>query len=191
MTGLEAFLASTLTVTLAEMGDKTQLLAFALSARFRRPWTVMLGIFIATVFNHLLAAAAGGWITQYIPPVVLAWGLGLSFIGFGVWTLIPDRYDENPELDKFGPLLTTIVLFFIAEIGDKTQLATVLLGARYANVVVVVLGTTLGMLIADGLAVFLGSKLERFVPLKFFHRMAAVLFVVLGVVTVSAFYVRL
>jgi Ca2+/H+ antiporter, TMEM165/GDT1 family len=183
---LEAFVTSTVVVTLAEMGDKTQLLALCLTSRFRQPWTVLLGILIATVLNHTLAALAGGWITAHISPVLMTWILGLSFIGFGCWTLIPDTYDEDEnQPSTYGPLLTTIMLFFLAEMGDKTQLATVALGAKYVSTVTVVMGTTLGMLIADGLAVFLGAKLETLLPLNLLRNIAAGLFIVLGLVTLG------
>jgi len=180
---MEAFFTSVVVVTLAEMGDKTQLLAFGLASRFQRPWTVLLGILIATVFNHLIAAWAGGWLMGHVPPVVMTWALALSFIAFGLWTLIPDSYDEEPKLGGFGPLLTTIVLFFLAEIGDKTQFATIALGAKYAATLWVVAGTTLGMMIADGLAVFLGTKLERLIPIDWLRKMAAAVFIVLGIAT--------
>jgi len=178
-----ALLSSTLVVTLAEMGDKTQLLAFALSSRFRQPWVVLAGIFVATILNHALAAFAGGWITAHVPPLVMTWLLALSFIGFGIWTLIPDTLDEDPQPSRYGPFLTTVVLFFVAEIGDKTQFATMALGAKYASTVSVIFGTTLGMMIADGLAVLLGTKLEKFFPLDLLRKIAAAMFIVLGLLT--------
>ncbi len=188
---LTAFFTSVLVVTLAEMGDKTQLLAFALATRFRQPWTVLTGIFLATVLNHLLAASLGGWVNQHVPQIVLVWLVGVSFIGFGFWTLIPDTYDEDLTPSKYGPLVTTTILFFVAEIGDKTQLATIALGAKYGNIGLVVAGTTLGMMIADGLAVFLGSRLEQILPLDLLRRSAAGLFMVLGLLTIGSLYVKL
>ena len=130
-TGMTALWTSFLVVVLAEMGDKTQLVALALAARYRRPWTVMLGILLATTANHALAATAGVWVSRLLPPAALAWALALSFIGFGVWTLVPDRAPATGEPDRWGPLLTTSVVFFLAEMGDKTQLATIALGARF------------------------------------------------------------
>ncbi|WP_287128662.1 TMEM165/GDT1 family protein [Candidatus Cyanaurora vandensis] len=185
---IEAVLVSTMLVALAEMGDKTQLLAFVLASRFKKPWTVMLGILIATLLNHTLAALAGGWIQQNIPIVVMTWLLALTFIGFGFWTLVPDQYEGQPEPGKLGPLFSTIVLFFLAEIGDKTQMATLALGAKYGDILSVVAGTTLGMLIADGLAVFLGTGLERFIEFSLLRLIAAALFVLLGFATLIGYY---
>jgi Ca2+/H+ antiporter, TMEM165/GDT1 family len=185
---VETFFTSTLLVTLAEMGDKTQLLAFALSSRFRKPWTVMAGILVATVLNHALAALLGGWVMQRVPPLYLTWALGLSFVGFGIWTLFPDSYEDETKPDTYGPFVTTAILFFFAEIGDKTQLATVALGAKYSATLIVVMGTTLGMMIADGLAVFLGGRLEGIISVDLVRKLAAGLFIVLGVVTVVSFY---
>jgi putative Ca2+/H+ antiporter (TMEM165/GDT1 family) len=167
-------------VALAEMGDKTQLLAFSLATRLRRPWVVMAGILVATLLNHGLASGAGTWISLHAPPRVLAGVLGATFLGFGVWTLRPDTLDEDARPARFGPFLTTAVLFFLAEMGDKTQLATMALGARYGDVVRVTIGTTLGMLAADGLAVFLGERFARRVPLNWLRRAAAALFFVFG-----------
>lgn len=182
---MEAIFTSTLVVTLAEMGDKTQLLAFSLTARYRRPWTILLGILIATVLNHALAASVGGWVAATLGPTVMAWILGISFLAFGVWTLIPDTLDDDQKPSRWGPLVTTTVLFFLAEIGDKTQLATIALGARYQALALVTMGTTAGMLIADGLAVALGSRLPDLVPLHWLRRVAAALFVGLGLLTLA------
>lgn len=180
---LEALLTSTVVVALAEMGDKTQLLAFSLAARYRKPWTVMAGIFVATVLNHGLAASAGGWVAAHVGAKLMAWILGISFIAFGIWTLVPDTLEEKERPQRFGPFLTTTVLFFLAEIGDKTQLATIALGARFVDPVQVTMGTTLGMLLADGLAVGVGSTLPDKIPLVWLRRVAAALFLILGIVT--------
>jgi putative Ca2+/H+ antiporter (TMEM165/GDT1 family) len=156
---MAAILASFLLVAISEMGDKTQLLAFSLATRFRRPWTVMGGILVATVANHALAASLGAWVSSHVPARVMAAALAASFIGFGFWTLRPDELDEPGVQPRAGVFVTTAVLFFLAEMGDKTQLATVALAARYQSVIRVTLGTTLGMLAADGLAVFLGERI--------------------------------
>ena len=180
-----AFWQSLLLIGLAEMGDKTQLVALALATRYRRPWTVMFGILLATVANHALAATAGVWVSRLLPPSALAWALALSFIGFGVWTLVPDRAPTTDAPRRWGPLLTTTVVFFLAEMGDKTQLATVALGARFESAELVTVGTTLGMLVADGLVVFGGSQLTRVVSPATLRRAAAGLFLVLGVLALA------
>jgi putative Ca2+/H+ antiporter (TMEM165/GDT1 family) len=177
---MTALWSSFAVVALAEMGDKTQLIAFSLATRYRRPWTVMLGILVATLLNHSLAATAGVWLARLVQPRALAIVLGLTFLGFGVWTLFPDTVTEPGEHAGWGPLFSTIVIFFLAEMGDKTQLATVALGARYASTVLVTAGTTLGMLAADGLAVFAAARLDRVVPMLWVRRVAAALFFLFG-----------
>lgn len=162
------------------MGDKTQLLAFSLATRYRRPWVVMGGILAATILNHALASAVGSWISAQVPARVMAAILAATFIGFGLWTLKPDTLEEDWRPPRFGPFLTTLVLFFLAEMGDKTQLATVALAARYRSVVLVTTGTTLGMLASDGLAVFLGEKLATRLPMKWIRIAAAGLFFAFG-----------
>jgi putative Ca2+/H+ antiporter (TMEM165/GDT1 family) len=162
------------------MGDKTQLLAFSLATRYRRPWVVMAGILSATILNHALAAAAGSWVSAHVPPRVMAGVLGATFVGFGVWTLRPDTLDAGQASDRFGPFVTTTILFFLAEMADKTQLATVALAARYGSVVLVTVGTTLGMLASDGLAVFLGERFAQRVPMHWLRRAAATLFFAFG-----------
>jgi Ca2+/H+ antiporter, TMEM165/GDT1 family len=179
-----ALLSSFVVVALAEMGDKTQLIALMLGLRFRRPWTIMLGILIATIFNHALASAVGAWGAARLDGPVLGWVLGLSFIVFGVWTLIPDKADAPSERPTWGPLLTTTIVFFFAEMGDKTQLATVALGARFASTVLVTAGTTLGMLAADGVAVFASARFADRVPMRLFRRVAAALFFVFGLASI-------
>ena len=182
---MEAFLVSTGIVALAEMGDKTQLLAFVLAARFKKPLPIVAGIFIATLFNHGLAGALGAWITAALGPNVLRWVLGLSFLGMAAWTLIPDEIekDEAKAAQRFGVFGATLVTFFLAEMGDKTQIATVAMAAHYGAPVLVVAGTTLGMLIADVPAVFIGDKLSARIPMRLVHLVAAALFALLGLAT--------
>jgi putative Ca2+/H+ antiporter (TMEM165/GDT1 family) len=180
---MEAFLVSTGIVALAEIGDKTQLLAFLLAARFRRPLPICLGILIATVVNHACAGALGAWITTQLSPQVLRWGLGLGFVAMAVWTLIPDKLDEEEEGGgrlKLGVLGTTIVAFFLAEMGDKTQIATVAMAAQFKAFWAVVAGTTLGMMIANVPAVLLGDRLAGRIPVRLVHGVAALIFLVLG-----------
>jgi putative Ca2+/H+ antiporter (TMEM165/GDT1 family) len=181
---MEAFLVSTGIVALAEIGDKTQLLAFVLAARFRRPLPIIGGIFVATIANHAFAAAIGAWITSLMGPEILRWVLGASFIAMAAWTLVPDKLDdEDTELAKYGVFLTTLIAFFIAEMGDKTQVATVALAARYHSIVAVVCGTTLGMMLANVPAVYFGDKIANRVSLKLVHGIAALIFAALGVAT--------
>jgi putative Ca2+/H+ antiporter (TMEM165/GDT1 family) len=183
---MEAFLISTGIVALAEMGDKTQLLALILAARFRRPWPIVLGIFVATIANHALAGAAGAWVTTVLGPDVLRWVLGGSFIAMAIWMLIPDTVDDDgdaaatPHLGVFG---TTVVSFFLAEMGDNTHVATVMLAAQYHAWAWVVAGTTLGMMLANVPAVLLGDQIARRVSMKLVHGIAAAIFAVLGVLT--------
>lgn len=184
--GAESVFASFLLVAVSEMGDKTQLLAFSLAAKFRRPWPIMAGILVATILNHGLASSAGAWISAHVPPRVLAGVLAATFIGFGLWTLKPDTLDEQRGPERFGPFLTTTVLFFLAEMGDKTQLATVALAARFGSVLLVTLGTTLGMLATDGLAVFLGEKLAARVSSARIRWVAAMLFFAFGAASLYA-----
>ena len=168
------------------MGDKTQLLAFLLAARFKKPWPIIAGIFVATAVNHGIAGALGAWITTAVSPQIMRWVLGLSFIGMAIWTLIPDEIekDEARVAQRFGIFGATAVTFFIAEMGDKTQLATVALAAHYGTPLLVVIGTTLGMLIADVPAVFVGEKFAARVPMRLVHSIAAAIFAVLGIATV-------
>ena len=168
-------------VTLAEMGDKTQLLAFSLASRFRKPWPIMGGILTATLFNHALSAWGGSWAATRLSPRLLAWALAVSFLGFGAWTLIPDRYHDDRKDGGFGPYLTTAATFFFVEIGDKTQLATMALGARFGNPLAVTIGTTAGMLVADGLGVFAGDRLGERIPLRWLRIATATLFFAFGV----------
>ncbi len=186
---MDAFLVSTGVVALAEIGDKTQLLAFILAARFKAPLPIIAGILSATIVNHGLAGALGAWITSTVSPGVLRWILGLSFIGMAIWTLIPDQIEaEETQVAKhLGVFGATLVTFFLAEMGDKTQLATIALAAHYAAPVVVVIGTTSGMLIADVPAVFIGNRFAAAIPMKLVHTIAAGIFALLGVATLSGF----
>ncbi|WP_077002478.1 TMEM165/GDT1 family protein [Variovorax sp. KK3] len=181
---MEAFLVATGVVALAEMGDKTQLLSLVLAARFRRPWPIVLGIFAATIVNHALAGAVGNWVTHTLGADVLRWILGGSFIAMALWMLIPDKLDEDevPKASRFGVFGTTLIAFFLAEMGDKTQIATVMLAARYVDAYVwVVLGTTLGMMLANAPVVWLGERIVKLVPIKLVHGISAALFMLLGI----------
>ncbi len=180
---MEAVVSSFLLVAASEMGDKTQLLAFSLATRFRKPWTVMAGILVATLANHALASSVGSWISAHVPARVMAAVLAATFIGFGLWTLKPDTLEESGKPPRFGAFLTTTILFFLAEMGDKTQLATLAVAARYQAIALVTLGTTLGMLVSDGLAVFLGEKLAGKVQMKWLRWLAAGLFFLFGAVS--------
>jgi putative Ca2+/H+ antiporter (TMEM165/GDT1 family) len=182
---LTPFLASTGVVALAEMGDKTQLLAFILAARFKKPVPIILGILIATLFNHGIAGALGAWITSVVSPDAMRWILGLSFIGMAIWTLIPDEIeeDETAIAQRFGVFGATLITFFLAEMGDKTQIATVALAAHYQAAVIIVAGTTLGMMIADVPAVFIGNRFAEKIPLKLVHSIAAAMFAIMGILT--------
>lgn len=182
---MESLLVSTGVVALAEIGDKTQLLAFILAARFKKPVPIILGILLATLINHGLAGALGAWITSAVTPEILRWVLGLSFIGMAIWTMIPDKIEEEETkvAQKLGVFGATLITFFLAEMGDKTQIATVAMAAHYAAPLMVVIGTTLGMLIADVPAVLIGDKLANKIPMKLVHSIAAAIFAILGIAT--------
>ena len=181
---MEAFLVSTGIVALGEMGDKTQLLALLLAAKFRRPVPIIVGILVATLVNHALAGVVGDWIARALGPDVLRWVIGGSFIAMAVWMLIPDKIDEaEGGHQRFGVFGTTVVAFFLAEMGDKTQIATVALAARYTDLVAVVAGTTLGMMLANVPAVLLGDVVAKKVSMTLVHGIAAAIFAVLGVLT--------
>ena len=179
---MEAFLISTGVVALAEMGDKTQLLALVLAARFRKPWPIVFGILVATLVNHALAGAVGAWLTTVMGPDALRWILGVSFILMALWMLVPDKLDEDmAQQPRFGVFLTTVVVFFLAEMGDKTQIATVMLAARYPEYLVwVVAGTTFGMMLANAPVVWLGERITRRVPIRTVHLVSAALFAGMG-----------
>ena len=179
---MEAFLISTGIVALAEMGDKTQLLSLVLAARFRKPWPIVLGILVATLANHALAGGFGAWITSLMGPTALRWVLGVSFLAMAAWMLVPDKLDDDDAdvKPKFGVFGTTVIAFFLAEMGDKTQIATVMLAAEYQSWLWVVTGTTLGMMLANAPVVWFGERITRLVPLTWVHRISATVFVVLG-----------
>ena len=180
---MEALLVSTAVVALAEMGDKTQLLSFVLAAKFKRKLPIILGIFFATLANHFIAGYVGTWMAGIISPTTLSWIIALSFFAFGLWALRPDKLDDERKLRGAGVFLTTLIAFFLVEIGDKTQLATVALAARFETLVPVVMGTTLGMMIANVPAVWLGETFAHRVNMKYMRWVAAGLFMILGVLT--------
>ncbi len=186
--GLEAFFVSTGVVALAEIGDKTQLLALVLAARFRKPVPIILGILVATLVNHALAGAAGAWVSSLIGPTAMRWILGVSFIAMALWTLVPDKIDEEKEsAPRLGVFGTTLVAFFLLEMGDKTQIATVALAAKYSSLAAVVAGTTLGMMLANVPAVLLGEVAAKKLPMRIVHGIAAAIFFVLGVMVLLGF----
>ena len=183
---MEAFLVSTGIVALAEIGDKTQLLAFLLAAKFRKPVPIILGIFVATLVNHACAGMLGAWLTSLASPETMRWILGGSFLAMAIWILVPDKLDEDEtELARYGVFTTTVIAFFLAEMGDKTQIATVALAAQYHAVIAVVAGTTLGMMIANAPAVLLGNRIAERMPTRLVHMIAAAIFAVLGVLTLA------
>jgi putative Ca2+/H+ antiporter (TMEM165/GDT1 family) len=179
----EAFAVSTGVVALGEMGDKTQLLALLLAARYRRPLPIIAGIFVATLLNHAAAGALGTWLTHLLNPTWLRWGLGASFIAVALWMLVPDKADdvEAEPRGRFGIFGLTVVAFFMAEMGDKTQIATIMLAARYDALVSVTIGTTLGMMLANVPAVLVGEKAVKLVPIAWVHRIAALVFAAIGI----------
>ena len=182
---MEAFFISTGVVALGEMGDKTQLLAVLLAARFRKPLPIILGILVATLANHAMAGAVGGWVAQALGPELLRWVIGVSFLAMAAWMLVPDEIDEEDAHTgtRWGVFGTTVVAFFLAEMGDKTQIATVALAARYSDLVAVVGGSTLGMMLANVPAVFLGGKLAARISMAWVHGISALIFAILGVLT--------
>ena len=184
---MEALLISAGVVALAEIGDKTQLLAFVLAARFKKPLPIIAGIFCATVVNHGLAGALGVWITTLLTPEVLRWVLGLSFLGMAAWTMIPDKIqeEETQVAKRLGVFGATLVTFFLAEMGDKTQIATIAMAANYSSPILVVIGTTLGMLIADVPAVFVGDHFSKKIPMKLVHSIAAAMFAAMGILALA------
>ncbi|HSD53727.1 MAG TPA: TMEM165/GDT1 family protein [Burkholderiales bacterium] len=179
---METLLASTILVAVAEIGDKTQLLSFILAARLRRPWPIIWGILAATLANHALAGSAGAWLASLLSPAAVRWFTAAAFFAFGVWALVPDKYESAGPADGRGAFATTLVAFFIAEMGDKTQLATVALAARYDALWAVVLGTTTGLMIANVPAVLIGERLASRMRMDLVRKIAAALFFVTGVV---------
>ena len=185
---MEAFVVSTGLVAVAEIGDKTQLLAFMLAARFRRPLPVVLGILVATVANHLLAASLGALAADWLGPDALRWILGLSFLAMGAWTLVPDRLEGDGAVRpqaRYGPFLTTLFCFFLLEMGDKTQIATIALAARFDSLLWVTAGSTFGMMLTNVPAVLLGERAVKVVPAHWVHRIAAAVFALLGVAVLA------
>lgn len=181
---MEAFFLSTATVALAEIGDKTQLLSLLLAARFRAPLLIISGIFIATLINHGLSASLGVWLTEIISPQSGKLLIGFSFIAVAFWVLIPDKEEEiSSNLNRYGAFIATVVLFFLAEIGDKTQIATILLAAQYQQLLLITLGTTLGMMLANVPVVLFGHKLMQKLPLNVARYVAFSVFLVMGVIT--------
>ena len=180
---MAAFFVSTGIVALAEMGDKTQLLALLLAARLKKPWAIVIGIFVATVINHALAGALGAWVTTVVSPQLLRWLLGASFLLMTVWMLIPDKLEDDADshAPTLGVFATTVVVFFLAEMGDKTQIATVMLAAKYEAYAPVVAGTTLGMMLANAPVVWLGERITQRVPLLIMHLPSVLVFALLGV----------
>jgi putative Ca2+/H+ antiporter (TMEM165/GDT1 family) len=180
---MEALLVSSGIVALAEMGDKTQLLALVLAARFRKPWPIVWGILVATLANHALAGALGAWLSALMSPQHLRWVLGASFLAMAAWMLVPDKLDADAPAanPRFGVFATTVVVFFLAEMGDKTQIATVMLAARFESYLAVVAGTTAGMMLANAPVVWMGERVTRLVPLRVVHMVSALIFAVLGV----------
>ncbi|MFP6863569.1 TMEM165/GDT1 family protein [Pseudomonas sp.] len=180
---LESLFVPTFIVGLAEIGDKTQLLALLLAARFRKPWPIICGIVVATLANHFAAGAIGNWVASFFSPATLSWTLAASFVAVALWTLIPDKLDddESSKFKRYGPFLTTLIAFFLAEMGDKTQVATVMLAAQYPHFILVVIGTTLGMLIANVPVVLAGNFAAERLPLTLIRRVAACAFAALAV----------
>lgn len=183
---MEAFAISTAVVAVAEMGDKTQLLSFLLAAKLRHRMPIILGILCATLANHFLAGYLGVWLASLLAPRTLRWILALAFFTFGAWALKADKFEDNPNLRGTGVFLVTLIAFFLVEMGDKTQLATIALAARYESLVAVVLGTTLGMMLANVPAVWIGEALAHRVNMKVLRWVAAALFVILGVLALLA-----
>ncbi|OTG99984.1 TMEM165/GDT1 family protein [Acinetobacter sp. ANC 4973] len=186
------FLISTAIVALAEMGDKTQLLALLLAARFRKPIPILLAILLATLLNHGISAVLGQWITTVLRPDVLLWIVSLGFIAMALWMLVPDQLDDETDSinkwQKYGVFGATFVLFFLAEIGDKTQVATIALAARFDSIFWVMAGTTVGMMIANAPAVFIGDKLADKLPISLIHKIGASIFLLIGVATLVQHY---
>lgn len=179
---MEAFLVSAGVVALGEIGDKTQLLALILAARYKRPWPIVAGIFVATIINHSIAGMVGTWLTAVVGADTLRWILGLSFLAMAAWLLVPDKLDDETVVGaRYGVFATTLVAFFLAEMGDKTQIATIALAAKYDNLVAVVAGTTLGMMLADVPAVLFGDRVSRKLPIRLIHGVAAAIFAIIGI----------
>lgn len=178
---METLINSFFLVFAGEMGDKTQLLALLLAAKYKKPWAILAGVFVATIFNHAIAAYAGNWVSSLVSENTLTWILAGTFFIFGLWILIPDKAEEFKEVGHFSAFITTVIVFFMAEMGDKTQLATIALGARYDNMFLVTFGTTLGMMASNALAIFLGDKLLAKIPMKWVRIFSCMLFIAFGI----------
>lgn len=190
---MEALIVSTGVVALAEIGDKTQLLALVLATKYRKPVPIILGIFVATLANHAIAGAAGAWLSAIIGPTAMRWILGVSFIAMAIWTLIPDRYEDDGEdmrAPRFGVFGATLIAFFLLEMGDKTQIATVALAAKYTSLAAVVAGTTLGMLLANVPVVLVGEVAASKLPMRWVHGLVAAIFMILGLLILSGVGIR-
>lgn len=183
---LQAFFNPFLIIFVGEVGDKTQLLALLLAVRYKKPWTILAAIFVATVANHALAVSLGVYVSNSVGESTLRWILAGTFFFFSVWVLIPDKPSEVQERGHFGVFMSTLVAFFLAEMGDKTQLATIALGALYSNAVLVTIGTTLGMVCSNAIAVFLGERFLSRIPVKWVHIFASALFILIGVTVLIA-----
>lgn len=185
---MEAFLVSVVAIFVGEIGDKTQLLALLLAARFKRPVPIVIGILVATMSNHILAALLGSWVASHVAPDILRWALGISFLAIAAWTLKPDEMNESDlSQGKYGVFAITVASFFLAEVGDKTQIATMALAAKYHDIVMVVAGSTIGMMLADVPAVFLGKVAAPNFPFKWVRWGAAVIFTCLGIAVLAGF----
>ncbi|MBL8148725.1 MAG: TMEM165/GDT1 family protein [Blastocatellia bacterium] len=187
---MDIFFSSLLLIVVTELGDKTQLLSFALASRFQRHWSILGAIVVATIANHLIAAFAGDFIAKLLSPNLLAVLVGGSFIGFAIWALLPEEEEEERISDRFGPFLTTLLLFFLAEMGDKTQLSAAALGAKFQKPFLVVAGTTCGMMLVNGPSVWLGKKIHKLIPAKAIKFIAATIFLIFGLLTLATLLVR-
>jgi Ca2+/H+ antiporter, TMEM165/GDT1 family len=182
---MEAFLIAFSTIAIAEMGDRTQLLSLVLTAQYRKPWPIIAGIFLATLANHAAAGFIGVWFGRYLTPTLLDAVVGASMLAMAAWTLIPDKLDGETKASGRGAFIATLIAFFIAEIGDKTQIATIALAAGYSNLFAIVAGTTAGMLASNIPVVFLGNAFASRLPMKTIHYFASGLFAVLGIVFIA------
>ncbi|MES2662026.1 MAG: TMEM165/GDT1 family protein [Pseudomonadota bacterium] len=180
---LEALFISTFIIAIAEIGDKTQLLSFILAARYQKPLPIIFGIFAATIINHALAGFLGKWISSFVHPNILQWILGVSFIAMGLWSLIPDKFEDTSSIKNRSIFISTFITFFIAEMGDKTQIATAMLAIKYNALIMVVIGTTLGMMLTNIPAVLLGNKINQWISMTWIRRIAAMIFIGMGVLT--------
>lgn len=178
---MDALFSSFILIAVAEMGDKTQLLAFILASRFRQPWAILAGILVGVLANHLLAASLGNWISQVVPATYLKWSLIAILLIFALWTLLPDKNEHVAQESRFGAFLTTAIAYFLVEMGDKSQISTMVLAAKYQNTLMVTMGSTLGSLAADGLAIFFGDKVRQVISLKWIRVGASGMFILFAI----------